>query len=85
VVRGAPPSVAEDLAQEAFVRIVKAAKTFDEDRGRFRPWLFKVAKNLLIYYLRENANRQMVPLDECEVVARAIPEDVLQLDKYVQR
>jgi len=50
VVRGAPPSVAEDLAQEAFVSIVKAAKTFNEDRGGFRPWLFKVAKNLLIDY-----------------------------------
>ena len=48
------------------------------------PWLFKVAKNLLIDYWRENGYRQMIPLEECEVVARAISEDVLQLDKYLQ-
>ena len=84
MVKGAPPSVTEDLAQEAFVRIVIAAGTFDKDRGSFRAWLFKIATNLFTDYLRETGKRRTVPLEESEAVIGSIPEDVLQLDKFLR-
>ena len=37
--------LAQDVAQEAFVRVYKSASTFKDD-GRFSPWLYKIASNV---------------------------------------
>lgn len=37
--------LAQDVAQEAFVRVYKSAGTFRDD-GRFSPWLYKIASNV---------------------------------------
>lgn len=37
--------LAQDVAQEAFVRVYKSAGTFRDD-GRFSPWLYKIAGNV---------------------------------------
>lgn len=36
---------AEDLVQEVFVRMVRTIRTY-EHRGRFEPWLFRIAANI---------------------------------------
>ena len=38
--------IAEDLLQETFTRIWFAAHTFDQKRGNFKAWLFKIALNI---------------------------------------
>lgn len=43
---------AEDLAQEAFVRAYVNIRSFD-DRRRFSTWLYRIATNLTIDYLRK--------------------------------
>jgi RNA polymerase sigma-70 factor (ECF subfamily) len=43
---------ARDLAQETFVKAFLSIKKFDE-RKRFSPWLFRIAHNLVIDYLRK--------------------------------
>ncbi len=37
--------LAQDVAQETFVRVYKSAGTFRDD-GRFSPWLYKIASNV---------------------------------------
>jgi RNA polymerase sigma-70 factor (ECF subfamily) len=37
--------LAEDLLQETFTRVWRAARTWDPGRGSVRPWLYKVALN----------------------------------------
>lgn len=37
--------LAQDVAQETFVRVYKSAATFRDD-GRFTPWLYKIASNV---------------------------------------
>ncbi len=37
---------AEDLLSEIMLRLVRRLKTYD-DRGRFEPWLFRIAANLV--------------------------------------
>ncbi len=45
--------LAQDVAQETFVRVYKSAGTFRDD-GRFSPWLYKIASNVC---LSERAKR----------------------------
>lgn len=66
------PSLAEDLAQEVFVKAFRALSTFDRQR-KFSSWLFKIAHNTAIDQLRRH-QPQTVPLeaqteDEPDLVA----------------
>lgn len=54
--------LAEDLAQEAFVRVIKSLDRFDE-QYRFSTWLFTIGKRLLV-----NAQQKMKPAADSEVV-----------------
>lgn len=46
------PSLAEDLSQEVFLKAFRALKSFDQSR-KFSSWLFKIAHNTSIDYLRK--------------------------------
>ncbi len=52
---------ADDLAQEVFLRIWRNPRAFDRGKGRFAPWLRRVAANACIDHLRK---RRFVSLDE---------------------
>ena len=43
---------AEDLAQEVFLRILRKAGSFRQD-GSFKAWLFNIARNVTLDYLRK--------------------------------
>lgn len=46
------PDVAEDIVQEAFVRVLKNLERFDT-RFRFSTWLFTIAKRLYVNYIQK--------------------------------
>ncbi|MGI9013290.1 MAG: RNA polymerase sigma factor [Phycisphaerales bacterium] len=56
------PDVAEDVVQEAFVRVLKNLDRFDT-RFRFSTWLFTIAKRLYMNQLQKHA-----PSFESEIV-----------------
>ena len=41
---------AEDLTQETFIRAFRSLHTFDANRGRFRPWVAMIARNVARKY-----------------------------------
>lgn len=49
-------NIAEDLAQETFVRAYQRLEQFDPSR-RFGPWLFRIGVNLTLDYLRGRKRR----------------------------
>jgi RNA polymerase sigma-70 factor (ECF subfamily) len=51
-------AVAEELAQESFLRAWNRASGFDSERGRIGPWLLTIARNRAIDYLRSTAGQQ---------------------------
>lgn len=51
-------SVAEELVQEAFLRIWNRSEFFDSERGSFVSWVLAVARNQAIDYLRSVTGRQ---------------------------
>jgi len=48
------PHVAEDLAQDAFVRVLRNLDRFD-DRYRFSTWLFTIARRLFVNHIQKLA------------------------------
>jgi RNA polymerase sigma-70 factor (ECF subfamily) len=52
---------AEDLAQEIFLRVYRARKTY-RARCKFSTWLFTIANNMAVNSLRARQRRPMVPL-----------------------
>ena len=57
-------ALAEDLAQEGFLRVYQRLNTYDADR-KFSSWFFQVLRNITIDYLRVN-RLPTASLDELE-------------------
>ena len=58
------PGMAEDLTQESFIKMFRALGTFDPQQ-RFSSWLFRIAHNTAIDYLRQRRPVMVAPtIDE---------------------
>lgn len=80
---------ANDLSQEAFVRVYQKRASFQEGL-RFSTWLFTIAANLARNHLRARGRRAEVPLDfgsgdEPGISERPIPEAGLSPDQQAVR
>lgn len=63
---------AEDLAQETFIRIFKAAHRYQPGRARFNTWMYHIASNLCKNQLRNRGRRDRY---QVENVARNGSDD----------
>ncbi len=57
------PNASEDVAQEVFLRVVQKAGDFKHE-ARFSTWLYTIARNLCIDYLRKHSLRRHPSLDQ---------------------
>jgi RNA polymerase sigma-70 factor (ECF subfamily) len=60
---GAPPAVAEDLAQEALLSLWRKAHLFDPAKASAATWLFTIARNLRIDAIRRERRPELHPDD----------------------
>jgi RNA polymerase sigma-70 factor (ECF subfamily) len=60
---------AEDIAQEAFVKAYLQLSKYNSEKSRFSTWLYKIATNLALDYLRKQKRKMNV--DDVEVLAEA--------------
>jgi RNA polymerase sigma factor (sigma-70 family) len=73
------PGLAEDVAQDTFVRAWRHAATYDPRRGRVPTWLLTIARNVALDRARL---RPLTPVDPDVVTAeldRAAPNDGLDV------
>lgn len=60
---GAPPALAEDLAQEALLSLWRKAHLFDPAKASAATWLFTIARNLRIDAIRRERRPELDPDD----------------------
>jgi RNA polymerase sigma factor (sigma-70 family) len=84
------PSVAEDLAQEVFLRVYRAAANYQPE-ARFTTWLFTIVRNICSNYLTREGSHDLdmetedewkLPASESNPESEAIRE---QLKRKVQK
>lgn len=62
----ADPSAAEDLFQNTWLAVMEKIGRYDARRS-FEPWLFRVARNQAIDFLRRRRGESLDAADECDV------------------
>ena len=72
--------VAEDLTQEIFLKVVEKIDKFDENKGNFPVWFWRLARNTLIDYYREKKELAFSDLGEMAVIPDHAhnPEDIVE-------
>jgi len=66
---------AEEVTQEAFLRIWSQAARFDSTRGSAATWLFAIAHHLVIDHVRRHRTDAIPSSPEVDVVVAASPDD----------
>ena len=84
-------SIAEDIAQETFVKALKSLDSFDGSKD-IRAWLFTIAKNTYFTYckrkkiLNDNTSPEAMPDPSLRVVERMIDQELaFQIHQYLHQ
>jgi RNA polymerase sigma-70 factor (ECF subfamily) len=76
---------AEDIAGEVFLRALKSLKLYREQGVPMQGWLFRIAHNLTIDYLRKMDKRRTVPIDSVVLRANGDPVDTAERNIEFER
>lgn len=69
---------AEEILQEAFVRVWTRAETYDAQLGGPLPWLVRLARNVALDRLRARRTRAPVDAPETDRIADTVPASNIQ-------
>jgi RNA polymerase sigma-70 factor (ECF subfamily) len=69
---------AEDIAGEVFLKALKSLKSYREQGVPMHGWLFRIAHNLTVDYLRKMDKRRTVPIDSVVLPGNDNPADVAE-------
>ncbi len=65
---------AEDMTQQVFLNALKSISSFKWKGVPFAAWLFRIAHNQVVDYLRKKSKQTAVPLDESLVSSDSNPQ-----------
>jgi len=84
-VRTGDRAEAEDLAGEVFLKALESLDSYKERGIPMQAWLFKIAHNLVVDYLRRGAKRRIVPVDTVPLAAESDPQAVAETNIEMAR
>lgn len=65
---------AEDMTQQVFLNALKSISSFKWKGAPFSAWLFRIAHNQVVDYLRKKSKHAATPLDETQVSSDSNPQ-----------
>ena len=68
VIRIGNKAEAEDMTQQVFLNALKSISSFKWRGIAFSAWLFRIAHNLAVDYLRKKSKQSTIPLDTPSVI-----------------
>ena len=74
VIRIGNKTEAEDVAQQVFLNALRSISSFKWKGAPFSAWLFRIAHNLVVDYIRKESKRATTPLDESLVDSDSNPQ-----------
>jgi RNA polymerase sigma factor (sigma-70 family) len=75
---------ANDLAQEAFIKAFQALKSF-KGGSSFYTWVYRIAVNKTINFLKQRKNRAQMSLDDLDINAEHDPDLVALISEKTPR
>jgi RNA polymerase sigma-70 factor, ECF subfamily len=80
-------NTASDIVQESFIKVWKNIKKFDASRAHFKTWVFAIARNIIIDYLRKKKSIVFSDLDNDEEVSfsETVPDNAILPDEVLQQ
>ena len=69
---------AEDMTQQVFLNALKSISSFKWKGMPFSAWLFRIAHNQIVDYLRKKSKRATVPLDESLAAGDSDPRKAIE-------
>jgi RNA polymerase sigma-70 factor (ECF subfamily) len=81
-VRLADRNEAENLAGEVFVKALESLKSYKERGIPMQAWLFRIAHNVSVDYLRKRGRIATVPIDGVQIEAKEDP--VATVEKSIE-
>jgi len=76
---------AEDIAGEVFLKALQSIKSYKERGIPMHAWLFRIAHNLVVDYLRKTKKHKLVPIDNVTVEANANPVDIAERNVEIEK
>ncbi len=77
---------ADDVVQEAFLRLWRSVDQFDETRGRFAPWFLTIARHEVLARLRRRTREQRLALaEDVDRLLTAAPDPTIDVEEQVWR
>jgi len=76
---------AEDIAGEVFLRALKSLKSYKEQGIPMQGWLFRIAHNLTVDYIRKANKRRTVPMDSVILTGEDNPVDAAEKNIEFER
>ena len=70
---------AEDMTQQVFLSAFKSISSFKWKGTPFSAWLYRIAHNQIVDYLRKKSRRPTVPLDESLTAGNSNPAQAVEL------
>lgn len=66
---------APDITQEVFIKVWKNLRKFNAEKSQFKTWLFTIARNTIIDYMRKNKAVPISFISEDESFVENIPDE----------
>jgi len=84
-VRISDQNEAENLGGDVFLRALQSLKSYRGGKEQMRAWLFKIAHNIVVDYLRKKSKRSNISINDVDIPDRLNIEEVVETKLELKR